>query len=181
MAARENRFSANRFSENGIRPIVLDDSVAAVAPGPTCVPDPKRANGGISAPEIVSVRVAETDAAARVVVSGRACAGTIVEIYQSHDVPEDRAETESREAEGTQLPSVGEFNYLGATNAGPDGTFEASFPLTVVRDSDRLGEIGEIWATDLLRASDLDDRGFSATAIDPAGNTSEMSGGVSAR
>ena len=76
------------------------------------------------------------------------------------------------------LPSVGEFNYLGATNATADGTFEATFPLPVLKpidDPSRSLEEVNIWASDVLRAAAPSDRAFSAIAIDASGNTSEMS------
>jgi hypothetical protein len=75
------------------------------------------------------------------------------------------------------LPSIGEFNYLGATNNAADGTFEASFPLPSIIPAERphSDEETNIWADQVLPGSDPADRAFSAIAIDAVGNTSEMS------
>ena len=64
------------------------------------------------------------------------------------------------------------------TIAAADGTFEATFPLPVVKSTDdpsRSLEETNIWASDILRGASPSDRAFSAIAIDAAGNTSEMS------
>lgn len=194
---RENRVSANRFDENGLRPIILD--LASQNPNElsrgaeSCDRVANAANNGIASPRLTDVRVVTDEMATRVTVRGRACPGQIVEIYQSYvtsgvrdkvpDLPRIRGERVGRETLTNQqremiLPSVGEFNYLGATNATGDGTFEATFPLPVVRetnDPSRSLEETNIWASDVLRSASPSDRAFSAIAIDAAGNTSEMS------
>ncbi len=194
---RENRVSANRFDENGLRPIVLDlsteDPNVLTASAGSCERNARASNNGISAPRLNDVRVQVEADAARVTVRGQACPGQTVEIYQSFvtsgvreevpDLPRIRGENSERETITNQqrelvLPSVGEFNYLGATNAGADGRFEATFPLRVVtesNDASRSLEETSIWASDILRGSAPADRAFSAIAIDAAGNTSEMS------
>lgn len=188
---RENRISANRFDENGLRPIVLDldtDDPNALHPGAeTC------ANAVVlPAPRVTYVRVVE-ESGLRAVIRGRACPGQIVELYQSFvtsavrekaaSLPRVRGEKTGIESLTTQsrtfaLPSIGEFNYLGATNTAADGTFEATFPLPVVtgapEESTSIEET-DIWARQVLTSADPSDRAFSAIAIDPAGNTSEMS------
>jgi len=196
MAPRENRISANRFDENGLRPIILDLSVEdpnMLIPGvDDCKVLATAPNAGISAPRVVAVRVWEEDGL-RARIRGRACPGQVVEIYQSFvtsgirqnniDMPEVRDEDIERETLTTQdrilqLPSIGEFNYVGATSAAADGTFDATFPLPMVRPTDLSSETSEetrIWATQVLTSIDPNDRGFSAIAIDAAGNTSEMS------
>jgi len=99
------------------------------------------------------------------------------------DLPRIRSENVDNETLTNQqremaLPSIGEFNYLGSTNAGPDGTFEATFPLPVVTESEETSKSEEetkIWASQVLRGASPSDRAFAAIAIDAAGNTSEMS------
>ena len=193
---RENRVSANRFDENGLRPIILDLTTenpnALSASAGSCERIPNAANNGISAPRLTDVRVQVEEKTARVTVRGQACPGQTVEIYQSFvtsgvrdkvpDLPRIRSEKIERETITNQereivLPSVGEFNYLGATNTGADGRFEATFPLPVVTGSDdpsRSLEETNVWASDVLQGAAPADRAFSAVAIDAAGNTSEM-------
>ena len=194
---RENRVSANRFDENGLRPIILDLSVAdpnelARSAG-SCERIPGAANNGISAPRLTDVRIQVQETTARVTVRGQACPGQTVEIYQSFvtsgirdktpDVPRVRtekieSETITNEERTTVVPSIGEFNYLGATSTAADGTFEASFPLRVVNETNEPAvseEETDIWASDILLGSGAIERGLSAIAIDAAGNTSEMS------
>jgi parallel beta-helix repeat protein len=191
---RENRLSANRYDENGLRPIVLDIATTtpnSLARGTGCQRQPTMPNGGISPPRVESVRVSND----RVTVRGNACPGEVVEIYQSYitsdvrekaaDLPRIRAEggTESATAAtgGTILPSIGEFNYVGSTGAGPDGVFEAAFPFTrASRRDEKLDrrthdENVNIWASDIVPGAESNERAFSAIAIDRAGNTSEMS------
>jgi hypothetical protein len=194
---RENRVSANRFDENGLRPIILNLGVEnpneLSRSTSTCERIATAANNGISAPRLTDVRVQVDQAAARVTVRGKACPGQTVEIYQSYvtsgvrdesaDLPRIRDERNERETLTNQqremvLPSVGEFNYLGATTTAADGSFEASFPLPVVIATDsatRSREETNIWASEVLKGADPSDRAFSAIAIDAAGNTSEMS------
>ena len=126
-------------------------------------------------------------------VAAKLKCGETVEIYQSFvtsgvrdkvpDLPRIRGERVDRETLTNQqremaLPSVGEFNYLGETNAGPDGTFEATFPLPVVTAtniSSSSDEETKLWASQVLQGAAPSDRAFAAIAIDAAGNTSEMS------
>lgn len=196
---RENRVSANRFNENGLRPIILDYDVAdpnELARGTdTCEKVMNRANSGISAPTLTHVSMINDGTSARVLIRGRACPGEIVELYQSYvtsgvrevaqsELPQIRNErTEPRESVSNQqreiaLPSIGEFNYLGATNTSADGTFEAAFPLpllTPMAEPSQAIEETNIWARQVLPGAAPDDRAFSALAIDAKGNTSEMS------
>ena len=190
-AAIENRFSANRFSENGIRPIMLDSPAEAspaqrsAALTSTCRPDPARVNGGITPPLVTAVRILESEGRTSAIVSGRACPGHIIEIYQSHAAPAgNQAASASLESAANQAPSVGEFNFLGATNAGPDGSFEAAFPLPTANTtvpSRQDGAIADVWAREVMVGGSAAERAFSASATDPAGNTSELGPGVSAR
>lgn len=189
---RENRISANRFDENGLRPIILDldtDDPNALDPGvETC------ANALVlPAPRVTSVVVSQ-EGGLRAVIRGRACPGQTVEIYQSFVTSGLREETAlmprvrdartNRETLTTEdrelgLPSIGEFNYLGATNTNAAGEFEAMFPLPVVtganEKSKKADEETTIWATQVLTSASPNDRAFSALAIDATGNTSEMS------
>ncbi len=196
VAPRENRISANRFDENGLRPIILDtktDEPNRLNYGAdTCERATGAANQGITSPRVTGVRVVE-EGGLRAVVTGRACPGQVIEVYQSFvtsGVREKSAETpnvrdknierETMTTEGRTLalPSIGEFNYLGATNTAGDGTFEATFPLpsvTSVPVDERNREDTDIWATQVLSSAKPQDRAFSAIAIDAAGNTSEMS------
>jgi parallel beta-helix repeat protein len=193
---RENRISANRFDENGLRPIILDPAAPEpnlLDPGAdSCAPVPSLANLGLPAPRVTSVLISDEDGL-RVRVRGTGCPGQIVEIYQSFVTSEVRersavtpqvrdrgvaTETLTAERRMMVLPSIGEFNYLGATNTRPDGTFEATFPLPVVTSIDETDPVEsdtDLWARQVMPAARQSDRAFSAIAIDPAGNTSEMS------
>jgi parallel beta-helix repeat protein len=196
---RENRISANRFDENGLRPIILtleSDDPNELDPGTdSCAGAVTNANSGIAAPRVTNVRIVE-EGGTRATIRGRACPGQIVELYQSFvtsgvvnksspvmpQVRDEKAGRETLTADAEDrafgLPSIGEFNYLGATNTAADGTFEATFPLPVVTpvgaDRETEEEI-DIWATQVLPSAKPQDRAFSAIAIDAAGNTSEMS------
>lgn len=194
-APRENRFSANRFDENGLRPIVLDinteDPNTLRRAAENCSRAEGLPNGGISPPRIDSIRVANE----RVVIRGRACPGEIVEVYQSYvtsgvrddtqqEMPRIRGAQTERESMTTAtreltLPSIGEFNYLGATNTDAAGTFEASFPFPALLISDRsragIDEETDLWATEVMPSARPEERAFSGIAIDATGNTSEMS------
>lgn len=194
---RENRLSANRFDENGLRPIILDlnsqNANELSRSAASCERVPGAANNGISSPRLTGVRVQTDPTVARVTIRGQACPGEIVELYQSFvtsgvrdkvpDLPRIRSEKNDHETLTNQeremaLPSVGEFNYLGATSTGADGKFEASFPLRVVADTEGASldrEETNIWASQVLLSAAPADRAFSALAIDAAGNTSEMS------
>jgi hypothetical protein len=195
-APRENRLSANRYDENGLRPIVLNLTAEpnSLARAGTCDRVANAAQNGISAPLIQSAVISGDEAAARVTIRGRACPGEVVEIYQSFvtssirektvESPRIRAKNEDHETitnpeRELALPSIGEFNYLGAANTAADGTFEATFPFPIVREvhSARLDteRDTDIWAHEVLHAARPQERAFSAIAIDPAGNTSEMS------
>jgi hypothetical protein len=197
-APRENRVSANRFDENGLRPIILNLGAAnpneLAAGAVSCDRVNDAVNSGILPPRVTDVRVVEETSSARVTIRGKACPGEIVELYQSYvttgvrdkkaDMPRirnekaDARETLTAQEREMALPSVGEFNYLGAANTSADGTFEASFPLPtlqVTQDDPRNDEETKIWAREVLPNTDPADRAFSAIAIDKAGNTSEMS------
>jgi hypothetical protein len=189
---RENRISANRFDENGLRPIILDldtDDPNSLDPGvETCAKALV-----LPAPRVTSVVVSQ-EGGLRAVIRGRACPGQTVEIYQSFVTSGLREETAlmprvrdartNRETLTTEdrelgLPSIGEFNYLGATNTNTAGEFEAMFPLPVAtgtnEQSKNADEETTIWATQVLTSASPNDRAFSALAIDATGNTSEMS------
>ncbi len=193
---RENRISANRFDENGLRPIILDlnadDPNMLSAGSDTCEGTTTAANRGLAAPRMTNVRIIQENGGMRAVIRGKACPGQIIELYQSFvtsgvrdmkspvmpHVRDDKIEHETLTSNDRTfgLPSIGEFNYLGATNTQPDGTFEAMFPLPVVTPTKtKTEEETTIWATQVLPPSSLDERAFSAIAIDAAGNTSEMS------
>lgn len=194
---RENRVSANRFDENGLRPIILnlgvEDPNQLTRGAGSCSQIAGAANSGISPPRLTDVRVRTDETVARVTVRGTACAGQTVELYQSFvtsgvreesaELPRIRGEKIERETltnneREMRLPSVGEFNFLGSTNTAADGSFEATFPLPIVRetgDTANSEEETNIWANQILQGAKPADRAFSAIAIDPAGNTSEMS------
>lgn len=195
-APRENRLSANRYDENGLRPIVLNLTAEpnSLARAGTCDRVANAAQNGISAPLIQSAAITGDEAAPRVTIRGKACPGQVVEIYQSFvtssvrektvEAPRIRpkdadVETVTNQQRELALPSIGEFNYLGAANTAADGTFEATFPFPIVKeqrsatlDTERATDV---WAHDVLRGSISTERAFSAIAIDTAGNTSEMS------
>lgn len=195
---RENRLSANRFDENGLRPIVLshavDDPNQLVRSAATCDRVSSAANEGIASPRISEIRVSGDNGATRVVIRGRACPGQLVELYQSFvtsgvreeqpELPRIRGDNQDRETLTTQerditLPSIGEFNYLGTTTTTADGAFEAVFPLPSIvplpESANASDEETNVWARQILPGADPADRAFSAIAIDAAGNTSEMS------
>lgn len=199
-APRENRVSANRFNENGLRPIV--HNLGAMHPGElargggTCERVAGVPNDGIAAPQLTSVSLTREDSGARVVLRGRACPGQVVELYQSYVTTGAREQeraglpqirTDRNEAPETittaervlALPSIGEFNYLGTTSTAADGTFEATFPLPILTRMNERSPVTadetNVWAREVLPGADPDERAFSALAIDAAGNTSEMS------
>jgi len=196
-APRENRLSANRYDENGLRPIILylDAEPNSLARAGTCDRVTRAANTGISAPLISSAQVTNEDTVPRVTIRGRACPGQVVELYQSFvtssvrekvaEMPRIRGvktevETITNQQREMSLPSIGEFNYIGSANTTSDGTFEATFPFNIVKKSSEGAEKDvdrdtDIWARDVLRSATVDERAFSAVAIDTAGNTSEMS------
>lgn len=195
---RENRFSANRFDENGLRPIVLNHAVTdpnvLTSGAATCAPIAGSANAGVLPPRLTRIQVVDDGGVARVVIHGRACPGQVVEIYQSYvtsdvddeqpDLPRVRGDKQPRESLTTQertitLPSIGEFNFLGPVTTAPDGTFEARFPLpALARLPERAEDDGwgtRVYAREILPGAEPAQRAFSAIAIDDAGNTSEMS------
>lgn len=197
---RENRLTANRYDENGVRPIVLNLAVenpnALARSDGTCERAPNVPNNGILPPNITSAQLISNGDEHRVVIRGRACPGEVVEIYQSYvtaavrekvlEMPRIRGdqnperETIATDQRMMALPSIGEFNYFGTTNTAADGTFEATFPFHVVVPTVRaeitdLYTEGDLWAREVLRGADPTERAFSAVAIDTAGNTSEMS------
>jgi hypothetical protein len=197
-APRENRFSANRYDENGMRPIVLDlnsEPNTLARANDKCQRVAGAANNGITAPVVTSAQIVGSENDPRVTIRGRACPGEIVEIYQSFvtssvrektsaDMPRVRGaknepETIVAQERDISLPSIGEFNYLGAASTAADGTFEATFPFPIVKptieDKKDVDRDIDIWARQVLRSADPRERTFSAIAIDPAGNTSEMS------
>jgi parallel beta-helix repeat protein len=193
---RENRLSANRYNENGLRPIVLDlgterpDELARVID--RCERVPALPNSGIAPPRLTSIRLVGRGEEASVVLEGVACPGEIVELYQSFvtaavrervaEMPRIRRgrgeeETMRNQERVLALPSIGEFNYLGAAHAGVDGRFEATYPVPVVarsRGSRDTIEETHVWASEVLRSGDAG-RAYSGIAIDASGNTSEMS------
>lgn len=191
-APLRNRISANRFGENGLRPIVFDlsaDPNAASPQLPSCERIATAPNAGIMPPRIETAQVIRSGNTAGVTISGRACPDEIVEIYQSSirsdagaqdggGAPGSAPQAAGATAQLSPVASIGEFNYLGATNTRPDGTFEATFPLTLstpIGDRSRSRDEVDVWARDVLQGSDATARAFSAIAIDAAGNTSEMS------
>ncbi|HEX7707849.1 MAG TPA: right-handed parallel beta-helix repeat-containing protein [Thermoanaerobaculia bacterium] len=194
---RENRLSANRYNENGLRPIVLDLGVERPNDLARAIERCERVaalpNGGIAPPRLTSIRLVGRGEQAGVVLEGVACPGEIVELYQSFvtsgirervaEMPKIRGDGGAEETLGSQervlaLPSIGEFNYLGAAHAGSDGRFEATYPVPVIsRTSGQRDTIEEtnVWASEVLRSAETSVRAYSAIAIDASGNTSEMS------
>jgi len=187
---QENRISANVFDENGGRPIALNaeekHDMLAQANG-TCERVDTVANHGIGAPVITSVQRSDK----MVTISGRACASQMVELYRSFVTSEIRnAKENSRLIRRTQkgetitieqeqldaYPSIGEFNFVTSTIAGPDGAFEVTVPIELTERSERAAVSNDVLITNenALRGSESD-RAYSAIAIDPQGNTSEMS------
>jgi hypothetical protein len=187
-----NRISMNRYDENGGRPIVLD----LAAPMNTlwngeraCDRKPTVANAGIVPPTITSARVDGEEPNETLTVSGRACPGQIVEIYQSYVTsqvrskkevdltlirPEVQPKRETLVIEQDSLramPSIGEFNNIGSAVAASDGTFDATFPFRRPKSTtDRTLSTGGV-----LSEADIRTRAVSAIAIDAQGNTSELS------
>ncbi|HJQ37392.1 MAG TPA: right-handed parallel beta-helix repeat-containing protein, partial [Thermoanaerobaculia bacterium] len=159
-APRENRFSANRYDENGLRPIVLnlESEPNSLARAGDCDRDRRTANNaqnnlpnnGIPAPLIASAQISNEDTAPLVTIRGRACPGQVVELYQSFvtssvrekvgvEMPRIRGvknevETITNSEREMTLPSIGEFNYIGSANTASDGTFEATFPFLIVKE-----------------------------------------------
>jgi len=189
---QENRITSNVFDENGGRPIALNAEekrdILAESIG-TCARIDTVANHGIGAPVINSVQ--RSDDAKTVTVSGRACPDQTVELYRSYVTSEIRnAKDNSRMIRRTvkgetitieqqQLdayPSIGEFNYVASTVAAADGSFTVTFPIELVEKAGRAAKSDDVIITNeqALYGSESD-RAYSAIAIDPQGNTSEMS------
>ena len=189
---QENRITSNVFDENGGRPIALNAEekrdILAEAIG-TCARIDTVANHGIGAPVITSVQ--RSDDTKTVTISGRACPAQTVELYRSYVTSEIRnAKDNSRMIRKTvkgetitieqqQLdayPSIGEFNYMTSTVAAADGSFTVIFPIELVERTARAAKSDDVIITNeqALYGSESD-RAYSAIAIDPQGNTSEMS------
>jgi len=189
---QENRITSNVFDENGGRPIALNEEekrdILAQASG-TCDRVDAVANHGIAAPVIDSVR--RSDETKMVTITGHACANVTVELYRSYVTSEIRNAKENsrmirRTAKGETVtieqqqldayPSIGEFNYVATTVARADGSFEVTFPIELVERAARAAKSDDVIVTNeqALHGSESD-RAYSAIAIDPQGNTSEMS------
>ncbi|HET7437430.1 MAG TPA: right-handed parallel beta-helix repeat-containing protein [Thermoanaerobaculia bacterium] len=200
-AALANRISANDYNENGGRPIVLhvgSDTNALAEGAGSCDRMDKAANHGIAPPRITKVRLEQDGVNDRFIISGRACAGTNVEIYRSYVTTEVREMTERemrlvrsnknnpretvqmQEHEFGGAPSIGEFNFAGTTVANQDGTFELVVPFRRVKN-DTPDEVPEdligfhAWHREVLVGDDPTESAFSAVSIDAEGNTSELS------
>jgi Right handed beta helix region len=189
---QENRITSNIFDENGGRPIALNAEekrdILAQASG-TCERIDTVANHGIGAPVITSVQRAGD--AKSVTVNGRACPSQTVELYRSYVTSEIRnakensrlirktANGETITIEQQQLdsyPSIGEFNYMISTVADAGGSFTVTFPIELSERTGRAATSYDVLVTNeqALYGSESD-RAYSAIAIDPQGNTSEMS------
>ena len=187
---QENRITANVFDENGGRPIALNAEekrdMLAAASG-TCQRVDTVANHGIGAPVVSSVQRNDN----LVTISGHACPGQTVEIYRSYVTSEIRdakqnsrlirktANGETITIEQQQLdayPSIGEFNYIATAVAGADGSFEVTVPIDIIKRTGRAAASDDVLVVNeqALYGSESD-RAYSAIAIDPQGNTSEMS------
>jgi len=135
--------------------------------------------------------VQRSDDTKTVTISGRACPAQTVELYRSYVTSEIRnAKDNSRMIRKTvkgetitieqqQLdayPSIGEFNYMTSTVAAADGSFTVIFPIELVERTARAAKSDDVIITNeqALYGSESD-RAYSAIAIDPQGNTSEMS------
>jgi hypothetical protein len=187
-----NRITMNRYDENGGRPIVLDLSTPmnALWRGEVvCQTNASRPNAGIVPPVVSSARVSGEQGQEVVDVTGRACPGQTVEIYQSYvtsgvrektetDLPLIRPEVQPKretlviEQDSMRaMPSIGEFNHIGSTIAKADGTFEVQLPFNrPLQTTDRTLAQGNV-----LNEHDIHARALSAIAIDASGNTSELS------
>lgn len=187
-----NRITMNRYDENGGRPIVLDLAAPmnALWSGEIlCEPDATKANAGIVPPIIKSARVTGEKNNESIVITGNACPGQTVELYQSYvtsgvrekrnvDLTLIRPEVQPKretlviEQDGMRaMPSIGEFNHIGATVATAEGTFSVTLPFIRPKEvEDRVLTQGNV-----LSESDIRTRAISAVAIDAQGNTSELS------
>jgi hypothetical protein len=194
MPAR-NRLEANRFNENGGRPIALDpkhpdyESMPEIA---TCERRPGQANGGISPPHISSVRLQRDDQDHEIiVVQGETCPGLTVQLYQSyattgvragkapvtkiHGTDSDLKEKETIVAHANEmLPSIGEFNPIFSTTTA-DGKFRFVIPVlrTPKEPKRRVDQEFEFRFADFA-VIDPADTAFTAQVIDAEGNTSEL-------
>lgn len=187
---QENRITSNIFDENGGRPIALNAEekrdMLAAANG-TCGRVDTVANHGIGAPVITSVQRNDN----LVTITGRACPGQTVEVYRSYVTSEIRNAKENsrlirRTAKGETItieqqqldsyPSIGEFNFMATAMTGADGSFEVTVPIDVVKRTGRAVTSDDVLVVNeqALYGSESD-RAYSAIAIDPQGNTSEMS------
>ena len=190
-----NRIEANRFNENGGRPIALDpkhpDS-EAVPESASCDRRAAQANGGIAPPHITSVRL-QRDAEERevIVVQGETCPGRTVQLYQSyattgirsgdtpvtkiHGTTAELKEKETLTARSNEvLPSIGEFNPIASATSA-DGRFQFTVPVirTKSETKPRQDQEFEFRFADMA-VVDPADTAFTALAIDAEGNTSEL-------
>jgi len=195
VAPARNRIEANRFNENGGRPIALDPKhpdYEAVPESASCERRAGQANGGIAPPHITSVRLLRDEQNREIIViDGETCAGRTVQLYQSyatthirtgspevtkiHGTTDDLKSKETIVARANEtLPSIGEFNPISSTVAA-GGKFQFTVPVirprtdTKPRDDQEF----EFRFTDMAVA-DPADTAFTTLAIDADGNTSEL-------
>jgi parallel beta-helix repeat protein len=192
-----NRLEANRFNENGGRPIALDPKhpeYESMPESASCERRPAQANGGVAPPHITSVRLQRDDQDREtIVVQGETCPGRTVQLYQSYATTAIRAGTSpvtkihGTESDGKEketivasaheiLPSIGEFNPILAAATSADGKFQFVVPvLRTAKESPkpRRDQEFEFRFADFAVINPAD-TAFTALAIDPEGNTSEL-------
>ncbi|HVR37559.1 MAG TPA: right-handed parallel beta-helix repeat-containing protein, partial [Thermoanaerobaculia bacterium] len=198
---RENRITANWYNENGGRPISIYRNGVPNMLAAGAASCGENTAAGVAPPVVDDVHLVEVEGGKeRVIIRGRTCPNHAVEIYQSFVTTEVREKKKSDLAmirktkdvepgetvaiqdktEDKMAPSIGEFNYVGATKADADGRFEASFPFARTneqREIERSAVDFEIWGRDVLESAGIEvtGRAFSAVSIDARGNTSEVS------
>jgi hypothetical protein len=194
----ENRITANRFDENGGRPIDLTPGTAAnmLRSGVgACETTPNAPNRGVVPPVVLTAKLFSDEGGEKVRVTGKACASHTIEVYLSYvttDVREEdkeelamiRRDPTISQRETLSLadvnsprmaPSIGEFLYLGTVTADADGRFETTYPFFRPAVQSLLTGAEVLRGERSLFLSDPMARAYSALSIDTVGNTSELS------
>jgi hypothetical protein len=178
--AHRHRVSMNHFNENGGAVIGIGEQTdldAAIV----CTPETLGTTG---APQVSRTSTKGVAGAGEITIEGSACPGATVEVYTSYitaelrrhsqENPQDltsvrealkRNAVESRDVGGLtamRLPSVGEFNFAGATRADASGRFTVTVPWPRQVGASLQGD---------LRGGALS---VAAIAIDKDGNTSRF-------
>jgi Right handed beta helix region len=204
--ARTARVSHNHFNENGGVPIDLQHQTEKRHLAPAICHSDGLSNEGLGAPQVTRAEVRNVSKGVReLLVQGKACPGTTIEVYESfvtgelkdpiererlpRDLPSVREAVKSKSFETRDneagpsvdiIASVGEFNYAVTVTAGADGAFTATIPVVEQDINPTIKYRENLGENDV--EMDVHDifhgartYAIAAVAIDAAGNTSEFS------